>query len=312
VLEKLKFEAQTGGGQPEIFRVDLYDWGPSDVGPDQPLSFSDIVLIDDAFSLGIHISTRHNGHTNVLKAANLGSKELAVDIVVSAPGDRGAAIDSEAVPVTNAESSEGRYSTERASSSGLATRFSAWRLVMNACLSAVSFIARYIPVSTAPGRIALTRMPRGSKLDRERLRQTDQAGFTRGIGGDLRKSEAVADESRGEDHRPAATLQHRGDLVLCAEERPGEVDGDGIVPPGLGHIRAWAGLTERAGIVESDIEPAEILGGEGDQGLCVSFRAHVPRQCDGMPAVGLDLGDQACKLGFTPGTDDQLRPFCRK
>src|SRR6266436_2990884 len=67
----------------------------------------------------------------------------------------------EAVPVTKAESSEARYSTERASSSGRATRFSAWRLVMNACLSAVSFISWYIPVSTAPGRIALTRTPRG-------------------------------------------------------------------------------------------------------------------------------------------------------
>jgi hypothetical protein len=53
-----------------------------------------------------------------------------------------------------------------------------------------------------------------SKLGGERLRQTDQAGFTRGLGGDLWKSEAVADESRVEDHRPAATLQHRGDVVL--------------------------------------------------------------------------------------------------
>jgi hypothetical protein len=26
-------------------------------------------------------------------------------------------------------------------------------------------------------------------------------------------------------------------------------------------------------------------------------------------AVGLDLGDQACQLGFAPGTDDQLRPL---
>src|SRR5262249_9130866 len=42
----------------------------------------------------------------------------------------------EAVPVTKEESSEARYSTERASSSGCASRFSAWRLVIHACLSA--------------------------------------------------------------------------------------------------------------------------------------------------------------------------------
>jgi hypothetical protein len=31
-----------------------------------------------------------------------------------------------------------------------------------------------------------------------------------------------------------------------------------------------------------------------------------------MPTFGLYLGCQVCKLGFAPGTDDQLRPFCRK
>ena len=73
-----KFEAQTGGGQPEICRIDLYDWGPSDVGPYQPLRLGNIVLIDDALSPGIHISTRHMGHTNVLGAVNLGSKASAI------------------------------------------------------------------------------------------------------------------------------------------------------------------------------------------------------------------------------------------
>jgi hypothetical protein len=56
-------------------------------------------------------------------------------------------------------------------------------------------------------------------------------------------------------------LQHLGDLVLRAQKRAGEIDGDGI---GLGHFRARAGLTERAGIVESDIQSAEFLDGECD------------------------------------------------
>ena len=55
-----------------------------------------------------------------------------------------------------------------------------------------------------------------------------------------------------------------GDLVFLAQERAGEIDSDGIVPPGLGHLRARTGLTERAGIIESDIEPAEFLDGECD------------------------------------------------
>ena len=37
MLKKLKFEAQVGGGQPEIRRIDLDDRSPPDVGPDQPL-----------------------------------------------------------------------------------------------------------------------------------------------------------------------------------------------------------------------------------------------------------------------------------
>src|SRR5580692_9003301 len=68
---------------------------------------------------------------------------------------------SEAGPVTKDESSDARYSTERASSSGFATRLSACNPVTKACDSVVSFMPRYISVSTAPGRMALTRTPCG-------------------------------------------------------------------------------------------------------------------------------------------------------
>jgi hypothetical protein len=56
-----------------------------------------------------------------------------------------------------------------------------------------------------------------SKLGSKRLGQADQAGFTCGIGRDTWKCETVADEGRGEDHRPTAMLQHFGDLMLRAE-----------------------------------------------------------------------------------------------
>ena len=64
MLEKLEFEAQTGRSQPEIRRIGLDDRGPSDVGPDHPLSLGNIVLIDHVLSRGIHISTRHRAHTD--------------------------------------------------------------------------------------------------------------------------------------------------------------------------------------------------------------------------------------------------------
>jgi hypothetical protein len=60
MLEKLEFEAQTGGGQPEIRRIGVDDRGPPDMGADQPLSSGNLVSIDHALSPGIHISTLSN------------------------------------------------------------------------------------------------------------------------------------------------------------------------------------------------------------------------------------------------------------
>ena len=58
--------------------------------------------------------------------------------------------------------------------------------------------------------------------------------------------------------------------------------------------------------------PSTGKDGERDEGLCVSLSAHVPCQCDSIPVVGLDFGDQVCKLGFTPGADNQSRPLRRR
>ena len=54
MLEKLKFEAQAGDGQPEIRRIDLYDWSPPNVGSDQPLSFRDSASINHVVGLDVH------------------------------------------------------------------------------------------------------------------------------------------------------------------------------------------------------------------------------------------------------------------
>src|SRR5208283_1728355 len=78
-----------------------------------------------------------------LWSTGFGSHVLQLHVIEPPPST------SEAVPVTRPSSSEARQSTEQAGSSELEIRFRAWRLVMTACLPAVSFISRYIPVSIA-------------------------------------------------------------------------------------------------------------------------------------------------------------------
>jgi hypothetical protein len=53
MLEKLKFEAQVGGSQSEIRRIDLNDWSAADVGSDKPLCLGDRTSINDI--VGLHV-----------------------------------------------------------------------------------------------------------------------------------------------------------------------------------------------------------------------------------------------------------------
>ena len=53
MLEKLKFEAQAGGSQSEIRRIDLYDRSAPDVGSDKPLCLGDRTWINDI--VGLHV-----------------------------------------------------------------------------------------------------------------------------------------------------------------------------------------------------------------------------------------------------------------
>ena len=104
-------------------------------------------------------------------------------------------------------------------------------------------------------------------------------------------------------------LDHLGDLMLGAEKRAGEIDGDGIVPAGFGNAGRGTAFAERAGIVERDIQPAEGLDGQRDKGLGIVLGAHVAGECHRAAAVGLDLGDEAREFGFAPCADDHLGAF---
>jgi len=57
VLEKLKYESETGGTQPEIRRIDLDDGSPPNVRSDQPLGLGDRISINDIVGLDVHGST---------------------------------------------------------------------------------------------------------------------------------------------------------------------------------------------------------------------------------------------------------------
>ena len=54
MLEKLKFEAQASSSQPEIRRIDLYDWSPPNVRSDEPLRLDDRVSINHVVGLDVH------------------------------------------------------------------------------------------------------------------------------------------------------------------------------------------------------------------------------------------------------------------
>src|SRR5258705_3226980 len=122
------------------------------VGPALP---STVIQLRNAASLrtkrppvdlvGYQTSCHRPSTSNPMSASSVFPFDAPVQVrVIEAPPST-----SEAVTVTEAASLEARYSTDRADSSGLATRFSACRLAIELGLSGVSFIFRCMSVSTA-------------------------------------------------------------------------------------------------------------------------------------------------------------------
>ncbi len=104
-------------------------------------------------------------------------------------------------------------------------------------------------------------------------------------------------------------FHHFGDLMLGAEERASQIDGDGLVPAGLGDPGGGAGFTQGAGIVEGDIKFAETLHRQGHQALGIAFVAHIAGQSCGLTTGRLDLGHQARQLAVPAGADHDLGAF---
>ena len=58
MLEKLKFEAETRGTQPEIRRIGLDDRRPPNKRSDQPLGLGNRASINEVVGLDVHRSTQ--------------------------------------------------------------------------------------------------------------------------------------------------------------------------------------------------------------------------------------------------------------
>lgn len=102
-------------------------------------------------------------------------------------------------------------------------------------------------------------------------------------------------------------LHHFADLVLRGEEGAGEVDLQRVVEARFRYLGARAGFAEDAGIVETDVEPAEILHGRSDQRRVEGFAPDVAGDRDGLAARGGDFGDEAVELGLAARADDDAR-----
>ena len=67
MLKKLKFEAEVGGSQTEVRRIDLYHRSPPNVWSDQPLCLGDRASINDVVGLDVHGSPLRTGLRNVFR-----------------------------------------------------------------------------------------------------------------------------------------------------------------------------------------------------------------------------------------------------
>src|SRR6476620_5274464 len=118
--------------------------------------------------------------------------------------------------------------------------------------------------STIPGWTALTRIPVGPKLHRQRLCESDDAPFGRRIGGALGITEPAADRRHVDDAAAAGRTQQR-DRAPRAEEVAVKIDRERAPPVVERQFLRRQGRPGDAGVVDEDIEAAELSLDLGEQ-----------------------------------------------
>jgi hypothetical protein len=114
------------------------------------------------------------------------------------------------------------------------------------------------------------------------------------------------------DQRPATSLDHRGHLVLGAQECAGEVDVHHLTPLIQPHGGHFARGTQRARVVGGDVKATKVRDGPVDQALRERFITDVSRHGSRVPAHAFDFIDQSIELCGAPRRHDNARTFVGK
>jgi hypothetical protein len=122
----------------------------------------------------------------------------------------------------------------------------------------------------------------------------------------------MANEGRGEHQGGAATLEHGRNLVFRTEKCAAQIGVERVVPVRGADAGDLAQRTQRAGIVEGDIESAKVLDGQFDRLFRDIFPFYVTRQRERLAARGDDLVGQRCQFPTAARHGDDVGAFLRE
>ncbi|CAN5504981.1 hypothetical protein BH10PSE6_BH10PSE6_33130 [soil metagenome] len=97
--------------------------------------------------------------------------------------------------------------------------------------------------------------------------------------------------------------------MLCTQERARQIGGDDVRPAGQGQIDRGRHLAQDTGVVEGHVEAAEPAHRFLDERLGEGFVSDIARQCDGVPTIRFDLGDERVEFCSPSRSDDDLCAF---
>ena len=100
--------------------------------------------------------------------------------------------------------------------------------------------------------------------------------------------------------------------MLGAEERAGEIGVDDVAPFRAGMILRRLHIADLAGVVEGDVEPAEMGDRAVDERFGVRFVGHVAVDRDRFAAFLFDFVDESVEFVAPAAGDDQLCAFARE
>src|SRR5207302_11422912 len=141
--------------------------------------------------------------------------------------------------------------------------------------------------------------PRGAELACER----DDSGFRRPVVWHHRRAVDTGDGRDVDDHAADRLLHHLATGPLATEKGSGQVDPDHGVPA-VDRDVLGLGAEGGAGVVDHDVEPAELLHRALDHALDLIFLAHVDGHGERAAAEivnGLGHGPEMLELPATEG-----------